>query len=553
MYDPILGNHPLSIVENVCPSFDDMIEWDVRSISSEFVLWMCDEHAQTGSTSLVGILSSSAFESMLSKLVGGALSRHLKLLVKLTSFLYSSGGQASYADCDSSTLWSLRSFAGTRVLQDLVLALCNASLAAALLEKLTALFLVLFATIIAVGYTEPRRPSGDLDASTWGLPAHQLPTSTGSCTSGPSAESFSEAKKHLLCILAHHLVYIADRLNLLKPNVSRKHIIEGSACRWNRRATFQWNEMPLPKIADTQSSGASSCDTQDQTRRTDGTLPTRYPACCYHLSRSHSSRSSCKLAGGFGTCVHEPSLNIEPSPMDHLLANYPQMISPPLDVQAPIERISTQIGPESSTSPSHPTHRCSSDHLPPITARDGNYAAFERLAETDGMCAPFLCTDDDDNESNNNIINDINEASNMTGPSALTTSPSPLTTTTSTTDESPQSPSTATHSPQSSASTTTYAHNNNNTSTHAHTNNSIPNNQAEPICRSCNFAPLPFATLDQNDLCQFCSALPFPQCSVSSSENTSLLPSFSSPSTTSEMPDLELLADDGWGCGNLLV
>ena len=545
MYNAILGNYPLSVVEKICPSFDDMMAWDVRSISSEFVLWMCDEHAQTGSTSLVGILSSSAFESMLSKFVGGTLSKHVRLLVKLTSLLYSSGSQASYADCDSTTLWSLRSFAGTRVLQDLVLALCNTSLAAALLEKLTALFLVLFATIIAVGYTEPRRPSGELNASARGLPAHQLPTSTGSCTSGRSAESFSEVKKHLLCILAHHLVYIAERINLLEPNASRKRIIEGSACRWNRRPTFQWNEMPAPEVADTQSNGASSCDAQDQTRRTDGTLPIRYPARCYHLSRSHSPKSNCRLTGGFGTCVHEPSRNIEPSPMDHILASCPQMTSAPLDVQAPIERISTQVDPDSITFPSHPTHRCSSDHLPSITARDGNYAAFECLAETDGMCAPFLCTDDDDNENDNNDTNDTNEASSKTGPSALTTSPSILP------QESPSPSSTAACSPQSSASTATHTtttpHNNNNTIS----NKQEKEEEKESICRSCKFPTLPFATLDQNQLCQFCSALPqLPQCSVGG--DTSTLPP-SPSSCTNEQPDQELSTHDQRGYGNLLV
>lgn len=239
MYNALLGNYPFSVGENVCPAFDEMIEWDVRSISSEFVLWMCDDHAQTGSTSLVGILSSSAFESMISKFVNRSLSKHVRLLVKLTSFLYCSGGQASYADCDSTTLWSLRSFAGTRVLQELVSALCNTSLAASLLEKLTALFLVLFATTIAVGYSGPRHSTGDSGASTCVPPVHQSPISTGSCNSGLSAKVFSEAQKHLLCILAHHMVYIAERINLLEPNVSRKRIIEGSACRWNRKATFQ--------------------------------------------------------------------------------------------------------------------------------------------------------------------------------------------------------------------------------------------------------------------------------------------------------------------------
>ena len=473
MYNALLGNYPFSVGENVCPAFDEMIEWDVRSISSEFVLWMCHDHAQTGSTSLVGILSSSAFENMISKFVNRSLSKHVRLLVKLTSVLYCSGGQASYADCDSTTLWSLRSVAGTRVLQELVSALCNTSLAASLLEKLTALFLVLFATIIAVGYSEPRRPTGDLSASTCVPPVHQSPIPTGSCNSGLSAKVFSEAQKHLLSILAHHMVYIAERINLLEPNVSRKRIIEGSACRWNRTATFQWNEMPASKDANIQSNVVSSGEVEDNSKRTDPISPTRPPVRCYHLSRSHSPVSSCRLAGGFGTCVHEPSLNTEPSPMDHLLASNQQMTSTP------------QSDLDSVTCPSHSTHRCSSDQLPSITARDGNYSAFECLAETDEMCVPFLCTDDDDDDNDNNA----NEASSMHGTCALTTSPSTLTTSLSTLQSSNQSASTAAGSPHDSAST------------------NISAKQAS-ICRSCKFVALPFSTLDENETCQFCSALP---------------------------------------------
>lgn len=537
MYNAILGTYPFEIVEDVCPSFDDMIEWDVRSISSEFVLWMCDEHAQTGSTSLVGILSSSAFERMISRFLSGSLSKHVKLLVRLTSLLYSSGILASHTDYDATTLWSLRSFVGTRVLQDLVLALCNTTLAAAFLEKLTALFLVLFATIIAVGYSEPRRPSGGLGASTCGSPVHQSPTSTESCIPGLSAESFSEAKTHLLCILAHHMVYIAERINLLEPNVSRKHIIEGSACRWNRKATFQWSEMTAPNDAKILGNESPSCDAQNSSGRADGTLPARYPARYYHLSRSHSPTCRCRLAGGFGTCVHELSLNNEPSPMDHLLAEYQQMTSAPGDVQAPIERTSTpQLDLDTITLPPHPTHRCSSDHLPSITARDGNYAAFECLAETDGMCAPFLCTDNDDNDNDdndsNNDNNESNEASTTIGPSAPPTSPSTPS------QASTQSSPTANSSPQTPAGTTP-------------PNNTISTKQQDPVCRSCNFPPLPFATLDENDLCQFCAALP--HCA---GDDISALPS------SGEQPDQEVLTThsqrealmrDGHGCGNLLV
>ena len=462
-----------------------MIKWDVRSISSEFVLWMCDDHAQAGATSLVGILSSSAFESMISKFVDRSLSENLRLLVKLTSFHYSCGSQMSYAECDSTSLWSLRCFAGTRVLQGLELALGNASLAVASREKLTALFLVQFATIIAVGYSDPRIPSRDLGASTPGLPDYQLPMSAGSCTSSPSKQVFSETRAHLLRILVHHMVYIAERVGLLGPKVSKKRIIESSACRWNRRAMFPWKVMPAPKDADVQSNLVSSCNVQGNSRRADGYSPTGYPAHYYHLSRSHPVRSTCRPAGGFGSCVHEESLNIEPSPMDHILARYKQMTSALRDVQTQLERPSTPLlDLQSINHAPHSTPRCSSDYLPSLSARDGNYAAFECLAEADGMCPPFLCTDDDEDgeEDENDDNNTDDEASSTDGTSALIPSPS----------------STLRNSSSSSrqdlmAETTNDA-------------NSNPDQRS--ACRSCKLKALPFDTLGQDQLCEFCSAWP---------------------------------------------
>ena len=470
-YNAMISSHPFIVADNFCQSFDAMIKWDVASISSEFVLWMTDDDAQPGSTSLVGILSSSAFENMISKFVDRSLSKYVRLLVKLTSLLYSREGQAPYVGCDSTSLWSLRSFAGARVLQELEPALGTPSLSVASLEKLTALFFVLFATIIAVGYSKPRSPSGDLGAPTFGLSVDQSPTSTESCTSEFSAQAFSEAQEHLLRILTHHMVYIAERINLLEPNVSRKRIIEGSACRWNRRATFRWNEMPASKDAEDHTNLVSSC--------VDRTLPIGCPARCYHLSRTHSPKPSCRLTGGFGTCVHEESLNVEMSPMDHILASVQQMTLAPPDVRAGGDRTGSGTRQTDLTSiqlTPHLNRGCASDELPLISANNGKHAAFECLAEMDGMCAPFLCTDDDDD-------NHADDASSVDETPTLTTSPTSLQSSFST-----RSPPSTRHQDSRSTFNT--------------------NSDQGSVCRSCKFAVLPFDTLDQDDLCQFCSALP---------------------------------------------
>lgn len=447
-----------------------MIKWDVGSISAEFVLWMTDDDALPGSTSLVGILSFSAFESMISKFVDRSLSRNVRLLVELTSILYSHGSQGSYAACDATSLWNLCSLVGTRVLQGLESALGNASLAAASLEKLKALFLVQFATIIAVGYWQPRSPLGDPGVSTSALPAHQPPTSAESCTPGPSAQVLSEAQDNLLRILTHHMVYIAERINLLDPTVSRKRIIEDSARRWNRRPTFQWETMPAPEGPDGQSDSASSGHTRDRPRGT------ACPARSHYLSRSHAPTSSCRPAGVFGTCVHEQSLNADPSPTDRILARRQQPPSSPHDARAPTDRASTpRPDVENARAAPRPTRRCPAAPLPGMSARDRDVAAFDRLAATDGMCAPFLSADRDDGHAD---ANDAPSADAAPRPSAPQSSTRPL-------------PTTCGAPPP-------------------HPTNTIAPYPAphRSVCRACHLATLPFDTLGPDGLCQFCAAMP---------------------------------------------
>lgn len=144
--------------EGMSSFFEDAMQWDVHTLCSELILWMSDNDAQPGSTSLVGILSSIAFELLIFPFVGRDLSMHLRLLVELTATLYSSGGQASYAGRQPSTLWSIHAYFGSKVVQSLDVALSTASLERSSLEQLKALFLVLLATIIAIGYSKEWSP-----------------------------------------------------------------------------------------------------------------------------------------------------------------------------------------------------------------------------------------------------------------------------------------------------------------------------------------------------------------------------------------------------------
>ena len=121
-----------------------------------------------------------------------------------------------------------------------------------------------------------------------------------------------KARNQLLRVLAHHLVFVGKRAQILEPGSSELQIIENASSHWKRRATFKWTEMP-GSITPHHSSSPSL----------DGPLATE-SGCHYHLSRTHTVGESCRSVGGFGTCIRDLNLQYSdsgPSPMDRLLAD----------------------------------------------------------------------------------------------------------------------------------------------------------------------------------------------------------------------------------------
>lgn len=124
---------------------------------SEFGGWMSQEHALPASTSRVGILSSAKFTQLVRTIADEELTRAFRLLVESSSVLYNYDGQLDiwWKDYHKDDLESIRSFAGTSVLRQLERVLSNTALVQTSLKEMKALFLILFGTIIAVGYSQP--------------------------------------------------------------------------------------------------------------------------------------------------------------------------------------------------------------------------------------------------------------------------------------------------------------------------------------------------------------------------------------------------------------
>ena len=99
------------------------------------------------------MLSSTELRYLLSNILGENISKALRAVVETSSVIYNWGDEATFSHYSSSDLWSIRSFAGSQVLQELDTVVSNSKLAKASRDELKATFLVLFGMVVAVGYT----------------------------------------------------------------------------------------------------------------------------------------------------------------------------------------------------------------------------------------------------------------------------------------------------------------------------------------------------------------------------------------------------------------
>ncbi len=102
--------------------------------------------------SRIMILSSDRFKDFLSGLLSPDFCQWFRWLIKISSIIYNHDGDASLVGYSLKDLWNICAYAGTKVMQELESLLSSISLAKATLPRLTAVFVVLFGTIISVGY-----------------------------------------------------------------------------------------------------------------------------------------------------------------------------------------------------------------------------------------------------------------------------------------------------------------------------------------------------------------------------------------------------------------
>lgn len=148
------------ITNNAQLGFHSEFDWNLDTITRDFAQWMSNQRLTPSSTSRVAILSSFNLTRLLSTLVPDNMSQNFRLFVETSSALYNQGFQLEHAGYNLMDLWRIRSFAGNEVLKGLQKVLNINVLARASLFELKALFLVLFGTILSVGYSWQLPPSG---------------------------------------------------------------------------------------------------------------------------------------------------------------------------------------------------------------------------------------------------------------------------------------------------------------------------------------------------------------------------------------------------------
>ena len=136
--------------------FAPQIDWNLHDIASNCADWICEGAADPNSNSRAWMLSSVVVESLLSGILTRDLCKALRVTVGTSFIIYDRGDYPSPNHLSSSYLWIIRAFAGSQVLRKLDAVLNTGKIAKASIDELKAIFLLLFGTVIAVGYTGPR-------------------------------------------------------------------------------------------------------------------------------------------------------------------------------------------------------------------------------------------------------------------------------------------------------------------------------------------------------------------------------------------------------------
>lgn len=202
------------------------VTWDINSLVRVVFDWI--SNSEDSDISMVGVFSSHHFLQLVGSLLDSTLALNFRRLIYSTSLahVYWSGLHHDH----SLTLQDLHHvsyLAGCDLIDTLDIFLSPQSLAESYIQRIQALFLLVFGTILAIGYSSrltdsPPFPNDRNDSVTtdWTL--------------------WDVMQEHLSQMLGHHLVFLGSRIDFrFQPSVE-KRLLTMAVSKWLPEGSFTW-------------------------------------------------------------------------------------------------------------------------------------------------------------------------------------------------------------------------------------------------------------------------------------------------------------------------
>ncbi|KAI9778066.1 MAG: hypothetical protein M1839_008370, partial [Geoglossum umbratile] len=196
-------------------------EWEIESMSAYIARWFITDLEPLG-VSVVGIMSSAKFCSVLSQFANPSLTNAFRRLICATSILTIEEQPFGYQSIEEGSI-KLIAREGTLVLRSLEAMLEPKALSQASQRKLGTIFIILVGTLIAIGYVSAKMVHFTAELGQAPAETHRPLT----CVK----------RKELLRLLSHYLVYVGQKCLLLPRSCNAESAMDLAS---RKRPAFVW-------------------------------------------------------------------------------------------------------------------------------------------------------------------------------------------------------------------------------------------------------------------------------------------------------------------------
>ncbi len=151
--DSMFLSAKLLMTWSITLSFESQINWNLSTLTSDIAKWLDDTNDH--STSKVGMLSSPNFSSLAKDAVGPVACSNFQRMLYAQSLAYNQATEPDEEELGILELQHIGAVSGHAFLAELDQKLTPMALANSSHDSLQALFLLIFGTILAVGYSPP--------------------------------------------------------------------------------------------------------------------------------------------------------------------------------------------------------------------------------------------------------------------------------------------------------------------------------------------------------------------------------------------------------------